>query len=343
MLKNWSLKNGSRLRGAFPRLATAVVLLSMLAITASAYTLVLRNGRRMEIPSEFSLTRTTLTYEISPGFNRTMQLILVDVAATERANHEAPGGFFKHTEEPPTTVTPEPVPQARRTLTNRDLAAVRQRRIESEQAYESRRTQLGLPSVEATRNRQEAEGAALRAQLREESAAKAREETYWRGRARELRNQIATLDTQTNYLRGRLSELNESSLNNRSWVTGVYPLWPDNGPWSGNGRWGSLPNQGLPGYRPARPVIGLGLPNPYGNPGGYGYPGTYGYPGAYGYPGGYGYPSGPFDNNGFSSDPAELNSRLDDLLVKRAGLAAQWRTLEDEARDARVPQVWLMP
>ena len=341
MLKNFSPTNESHLRSALRNLTAAVLLLLAFAVTASAYTLVFRDGRRIEIPSEFTVTRTMLTYEISPGFTKTMQTVLIDVAATERANNEAPGSFFKHTEEAP--VATEPVLKASRTLTNRDLATVRQRRIASEQAYESRRTELGLPTVEETRNRQEAEGAALRAQFREESVAKAREESYWRGRARELRTEIATVDTQINYLRGRVSELNESSLNNRSWVTGVYPLWPNNRPWSGNGRWGSLPNQGLPGYRPARPVIGLGLPSPYGYPGGYGYPGTYGYPGAYGYPGGYGYPSGPFDNNGFSSDPAELNSRLDDLLVRRAGLAAQWRTLEDEARDARVPQVWLEP
>src|SRR5947207_3629522 len=136
MLKNLSLTNGFHLRRALTNFAVAASLLLMLAITASAYTLVLRNGQRLEIPSEFTLTRTTLTYEASPGFSKTMQLILIDVAATERANHEAPGSFFKHGEEAP--VATEPVPKAVRTLTNRDLAAVRQRRIESERAYEKR-------------------------------------------------------------------------------------------------------------------------------------------------------------------------------------------------------------
>lgn len=313
MLKNLSPKNGSRLRGAFPRAAMAVVLLSMLAITARAYTLVLRNGQRMEIPSEFTLTNTTLTYEISPGFNKTMQLILINVAATERANNEAPGSFFKHTEEAP--VAAQPSFQARRTLTNRDLAAVRQRRIESEQAYEKRRKELSLPTVEETRNRQEAEGAALRAQVREESAARAREETHWRERARELRTEIAMTDNQINYLRGRLSEVNESSLVNRSWSTGGYPLWPDNRPW-GNGR-RPFPNYPFPGYRPARPNYGLGYP--------------------------YGYQPGPFDDFDNSYTRAELTNKLDDLLMRRTGLSVQWRALEDEARDARVPQIWLEP
>ena len=65
------------------------------------------------------------------------------------------------------------------------------------------------------------------------------------------------------------------------------------------------------------------------------------YPG-YGYPG-YGYPNGSINNPPYSSDPTELNGRLDGLLVRRQGLAMQWRQLEDDARDARVPQVWLEP
>jgi hypothetical protein len=29
--------------------------------------------------------------------------------------------------------------------------------------------------------------------------------------------------------------------------------------------------------------------------------------------------------------------------MKRAGLIAEWQAFEDEARDARVPQIWLEP
>jgi hypothetical protein len=319
---NLSPQNESRLRSALSRLVFAVVLLFTLVITASAYTLVFRNGQRTEIPSEFTLTRTTLTYEISPGFNKTMLLSLIDVAATERANNEAPGSFFKHREEAP--VVTQPAPRASRTLTNQDLVAVRQRRIESERAYESRRKELGLPTVEETRKRQDADEAILREQLREKSAAMVREETYWRERARELRLEIATVDTQINYLRGRLTEFNESSLITGSW-TSTYPIWP-NRQWPGNGQWRPYPNQRNRGYRPARPVYGLGFPYPYGYPQ---------------YP--YQYPTGPFDNFDNSSQQSELTNRLDDLLVRRAGLAAQWRALEDEARDARVPQIWLEP
>ena len=319
---NLSPTNESRLRSALRNLTAAVLLLLACAVTASAYTLILRNGVRMEIPSEFTLTKTTLTYEVSPGFNKTMQLILINVAATERANNEAPGSFFKHAEE--TSTVTQPAPQARRTLTNRDLAAVRQRRIESERAYEKRRAELGLPTVEETRTRQEAEAAVLHRRLREESVTKAREESYWRERARELRTEIAMTDSQISYLRGRLSEVNESSLANRSWVTDVYPIWPNNNRRLGNRQRQTFPNYPFPGsnypfpgYRPPRPVYGLGYP--------------------------YGYQPGPFDDFDNSRTRADLTNKLDDLLVRRTGLSVQWRALEDEARDARVPQVWLEP
>src|SRR5262245_20667925 len=178
MLKNASPVNGSLVRGPLPKLLGSVMLLLVLAITASAYTLVFRSGQRMEIPDEFTLTKTTLTYEISPGFNRTLVLTLIDVADTERANHEAPGSFFRHREEPANTAAAanEPPQRAVKTLTNIDLAQVRQRRVESEQAYEARRKELGLPTVADTRKRQDAEGDELRAQIRDEARSKREEE-----------------------------------------------------------------------------------------------------------------------------------------------------------------------
>ena len=336
------------LRPAFARPLAIIAFSLLIAVSASAYTIVLRDGRRIEIPSEFILTKTTLTYELSPGFNQTLVLSLVDIAATERANGEPLGGFFKHRQDANTTApnttganNNAPARPAVKTLTNLDLDAVRQRRVESEQAYESRRKQLGLPTVEESRRRQDAESAELREMARAKDEADARDEAYWKGRARELRNEIAMVDSQIGYLRGRVYDANQQAMQNRSWVTGVYPTWR-NGPLYPN-----FPNGRYPDARRSGPIIGMGLPNIYGSPNVYGYPGTYGYPGGYpgtyGYPG-YGYPNGSINNNPpYSSDPVELNGRLDDLLVRRQGLAMQWRQLEDEARDARIPQIWLEP
>jgi hypothetical protein len=295
----------------------------------------------MEIPQEFILTKTTLTYEISPGFNQTLLVTLIDIPATERANNESLGGFFKHKQDANSAPTNNPpaVGPAVRTLTNFDLDAVRQRRVESEQAYESRRKQLGLPTLEESRRRQDAEAVEMRDLARAKAEANARDEAYWRGRAHELRNEIAMIDSQIGYMRGRVYDANVNAMQNQSYVTGTYPIWRD-------GPLGRFPNGGLPRNRPARPQPGLGLPNIYGYPNIYGSPNVYGYPGPYGYPGTYGYPTypnGSINNPPYSSDPVELNSRLDDLLLKRQGLAMQWRQLEDDARDARIPQVWLEP
>jgi hypothetical protein len=383
MLKSRSFSKRSQLRNLFLQLASAGAVLLLLAITASAYTLVFRDGRRLEIPSEFTVTRTTVTFEMAPGFNKTLQVALLDVPATERANGEAPGSFFKHQEQQAATVEPStpPAPRTRstaaKTLSNSDLEAVRQRRIESEQAYEKRRQQLGLPTLAETRRRQAEDAASLQEYLREKARNNARDEAYWRGRARELRTEIASVDAGINYLRARLNESRESSSANQSIVTGVYPLWPYGRGRYGRGRtapWGGFPQNGYPNGPNGYPNGTYGYPNgTYGYPNGtYGYPnGTYGYPngpfgfpnGTYGYPNGpygypngtYGYPNGgygyptlgypqsPFGNFDNSAEQMDIKGRLDDMIVKRAALAAQWQALEDEARDARIPQVWLLP
>ena len=347
MIRNRLLENLAPARSFLLRSGIVVSLVCAFAVAASAYTLVFRNGNRMEIPDEFTVTRTTLTYEISPGFQKTILVSLIDINATERANNEPWGSFFKRSQiaqqRAQSSQTPEPLPPATpatRTVTNIDLAAIRERRLESEQAYEKRRLQLGLPTVAETRLRQQEDERIFRSDLRDRAAANSREESYWRGRARELRTEIATVDNQLNYVRTRLTEINESSRVTGS-VTQVYPNWPNYDPWSRNGRW----RRRIPQTTP--PIFGPQYP--YGYPNGYpnGYPQgqyPYGYPNQYPYPNQnpYGYPTLPYDADK-SIQHADLTRRLDDLLMRRAGLMAQWQALENEARDARVPQIWLEP
>ena len=280
------------------RSASVLVLLLALSIAASAYTLVFRDGRRLEVPADFTLTSTTLTYEVAPGFSKTVQLILLDVAATERANKESPGSFFKHGEQKSTTPSPAPTARARTTVTNSDLALAKRRRIESERAYEERRRELGLPSLEETRRRQAQEDAATNEWLRQRALAEASNEAYWRQRAAALRGEIASVDAGIGYLRARLGQVQQRfPLIMNPVVTGVFG-WP-------------------------QPVFGY----PYGYPG---WPGL-------------GLPTRSFDFDEDSYQRAQLTERLDGLMTTRAGLEAKWRQLEDEARDARVPQVWLEP
>jgi hypothetical protein len=359
MLRNRLLNKGVSVRSLLLKSGIVVVLICVFAVAASAYTLVFRNGNRMEIPDEFTVTRTTLTYEMAPGFQKTILVSLIDIGATERANNEPWGSFFKRSQiaqqrakTSQAVSPPEPTTQATKTVTNSDLAAIRQRRLESEQAYEKRRLQLGLPTVAETRLRQQEEERLFRSELRDRAASTSQEESFWRGRARELRTEIASVDNQLNYVRARLNEIKESSRVTGS-ITQVYPSWPDYGPWTRD-RWGRRNRR-----QTTPPIFGpqqnpYGYPNgqnPYGYPQGqypYGYPNPYpyGYPGQgpYGYPNQnpYGYPTSPYDFDK-SMQQADLTRRLDDLLIRRAGLTAQWQALEDEARDARVPQIWLEP
>ena len=300
---------------AFSRPALTVVMIILFAVPSNAYTLVLKDGRRMEIPDEFTVTQTTLSYEISPGFSKSMQVFFINIAATERANGEVPGSFFRHRQAPVDNEDVEPSRPAARTVTNRDLEPIRQRRVASEKAYEARRTQLGLPPVDETRRRQSAEADAFLETVRAKNNTRAQEERYWRGRARELRTQLAMLDGQISYVRARLNEVSENSLDDLV-ITEVYPIRPDR-----RSRF-PYPNQ-------------YPYPNSYPFPNQYPFPSQYPYP----YPNGYGYP--PPNDNSFQR--AQLTNRLDDLLTKRAALATQWWLLEDEARTARVPQVWLLP
>src|ERR1043166_7292555 len=135
------------------RFASSIFLLMVMASVTTAYTLVFRDGRRIEIPSGFTLTKVTLTYELSPGFTKTLSLSLLDIPATERANREPAGGFFKHMDRAETQSDPAPTQaaastaepatvrqrHARTTLTNRDLEPFEARRVEAERQYERRR------------------------------------------------------------------------------------------------------------------------------------------------------------------------------------------------------------
>jgi len=355
--------NAARAGSVLAKSGIAVVLVLIYSIAASAYTLVLRSGLSSEIPDEFTLTRTTLTYEVSPGFTKTIMVSSIDIPATERANNQPYGSFFKRSEpamvdpqSPPASPPAVPPSQAVKTVTNTDLAAFRQRRIESEKSYEKRRLQLGLPTVSDSRRRQAAEQDEYRAELRERFLADKEEERYWRTRARELRTEIAAVDNQINYVRGRLNEVNETVSTSGSW-TSTYQIWPSYDPWSNGRRRGNrspriiLGSQYPYGY-PNQYPYGYPNQNPYGYPNQnpYGYPNQYpyGYPnqGPYDYPQyPYGYPTGSYDDSreAAARERDDLTYRRNDLLVRRAGLASQWKALEDEARDARVPQKWLYP
>lgn len=318
-----------------------IVLLLLLPVVANAYTLVLRDGRRIEVPENFVLSSSTLTYEVSAGIQITVQLNAVDIAATEKANNETKGALLRRVankQTPPSTYS-KPSRSAN-TVTNEDLEAFRQTRVASEALYEKRRKELGLPSLEEARQAALAAGERAQAQLltlREEDQ---RSEVYWRNRAAELRADLADVTARINVVQARLNEL---PLNYAfGSFTTVAPL-----PFVPFGTVQSLRppqfvNAGSIGWRPGfGSTIGFGAAFPAARPFGpvrrpglgrrqFAQPGRFGTLIAL-----------PFDAYDNSYERASLISELNQLLTQRAGLQARWRELEDEARRSGAYPGWL--
>jgi len=180
----------------------AVVFLALTVSVVNAYTVVMRDGRRVEIPNEFTVTNSTLTYEAGNGIQITIQLNAVDIAATERANSEAQGSFRMKANAPKVPV--EAISQTRRAsavrkITNADLEKYRTARVESEK----RRQELGLPSLE---ERQREVAAIEDRTLEQVRSMREQEEAYWRSRADALRAEMAANEAQFGSLRQRQEE-----------------------------------------------------------------------------------------------------------------------------------------
>src|ERR1044072_6616142 len=126
-----------------------VVFLALTVSAVNAYTVVLRDGRRVEIPNEFTVTNSTLTYDVGNGMQGTMQLNTVDIAATERANGEARGASLNKANAPDIqSATLTRPARAGRSITNADRETFRRGRAENDKLDEERRRELGLPSME---------------------------------------------------------------------------------------------------------------------------------------------------------------------------------------------------
>lgn len=167
------------------RVVVATLVLALGVLSANAYTIVMRDGRRLEIPDKFSVTSSTITYEAGSDIQVTIQLNTVDVAATERANGEAPGAFLRKAGAPAPAASR---PRAGRSITNADLEPYRRARVEGEKDYERRRQESGVPSLEERRREVEEIQQRTLDQVRHMRQQREMEEAaYWRGRAEAMR------------------------------------------------------------------------------------------------------------------------------------------------------------
>jgi len=236
-----------RKRNLTGRVAVTALVLVIGAVSASAYTIVMRDGRHIEIPNNFTVTSSTLTYEVSDGMQVTVQLNTVDVAATERANGERAGSFLLKANAVRPAVAPASQvrrTRAQRSITNADLEQYRRARVDNEQAYERSRKELGLPSMEERRR----EVAAIQERTLEEvrnlrKQQEAEQEAAWRSRMELLRDQMDR--TQFGY--------GQRSVDDYSWAFPVGGFSSFDGFGFGNsfggfGRFGRLPVSLFPGF-----------------------------------------------------------------------------------------------
>lgn len=233
------MRSFKRLIGLAGQPLAALCMLLVLVSTTSAYSIVMRGGKRVEIPAQFSVTGTTLTYEAAPGFLITLQMAAIDIPATELANNEAPGSLMRRAVEKIQTgleTDVSQVPKAARSITNRDLASFQRVRLDSEQAYEQRLKDQGLPPLAVLR----AEAAANSERSWQEMARK-RAEVEAKEKALELQAQIAALAAQLSVLQARGNEVSaepQSPFNTFDNGYSVFDSYGQYGPYDPYGSYG---------------------------------------------------------------------------------------------------------
>jgi|ERR1041384_4632233 hypothetical protein len=176
------------------RILFAALFLSLTVSVVNAYTVVMRDGRRVEIPNEFTVTNSTLTYDVGSGMQVTIQLNTVDIAKTEQVNAESAGALLRRASASQVSVEPQRRTSAGRSITNADLEKFRQARVENE----NRRRELGLPSME---ERQQQVALIEDRTLEQVRSMRAQEEAYWRSRAEAFRAEAAANEAQFGSLR----------------------------------------------------------------------------------------------------------------------------------------------
>lgn len=332
------------------RLLPALVLTCLLPCAVSAYTIIMRGGRRVEAPDSFVVTQTTLTYPVARGLNVTWQLSQIDIAATERANNESAGSLLRRSnarsgqETALLVVSTASAQQARRTLTNRELEPARHARLESERAYEAHRKELGLPAPINEQRSAAEETEALHRIARRYAMETAQAENYWRSRAATLRAETVALDAEIDYLRTRVATTDNYAAGSFAVLTPFNPFFggrpfPSAVPlgsfnansfgtttqlggsiaFGGATRGQILLNQQSASSTFQRRVIGT--PNVFAAP--------------------VAIFAVPF--NYAAADESALRIRLAELEAAHAGLVARWQQLEDEAHRAGALPGWLRP
>jgi hypothetical protein len=231
------------------RILFIVFVLILLPVVAQAYTLVLKDGRRIEVRNQYRIVNELAVFTLPEGNRLSISLEKINVSETELANGDEPGMFVKNATSPPKVSDKSAPTDAAKTdeespivasskpgakkLTNKDFERYRVRREEMAQdvarrnaakvgkqepveaSTESGGKTASNQSNPVSENDKEADILAKRRELE-----KSKEE-YWRGRAKALLTQMRVQEEQIVVLQAQLEENRRTALNNNQSVS-VY-------------------------------------------------------------------------------------------------------------------------
>lgn len=208
------------------RILAAIFIALLLPLAAHAYTLVLKDGRRMEVRGEYRIVNDIAVFTLPEGNRFSVSLEKINIAETELANGVDQGDFVKNAVAPPkagdqkasnskTDEDENPIQVSSRSgqrLTNSDFERYRVRREEMARDVQRRKAAAKGTSEE------EPSPATVQAAKDEEIAAKRREfekskEDYWRGRSRALLTKMRIEEEQIITVSAQLEENRRSALN----------------------------------------------------------------------------------------------------------------------------------
>lgn len=239
------------------RLLLSFAVLLILPAIATAYTLVLKDGKRIEVKPQYRIVGELVVFSYPDGHRFSVPLANVSIEETELANGLMPGSFVKNVTEPPKigekTTQPSQANQAdspfvgrvtKKKITNADFEAYKARRLETERELQRRELDrmaadpTYVPYSAARADEAERLASAMR---REREKAK---EEYWRGRTRELLTQFQVVEDQIAIITAQI-EQNRTPVSPP--ITSIYnppglgisigglPIWVGRRPWGG---WG---------------------------------------------------------------------------------------------------------
>lgn len=291
------------------RLLLSFTALLILPAIAAAYTLVLKDGKRIEVKPQYRIVGELVVFSYPDGHRFSVPLSNVSIEETELANGLMPGSFVKNVTEPPKIGEAPPTNQpqndspfvgrvTKKKITNADFESYKARRLETERELQKRElarmasdpTYIPRSSV----NTDEVERLAY-AMRREQEKAK---EEYWRGRTRELLTQFQVVEDQIAIITAQMEQNRNPNISPP--ITSIYnppglgiriggvPIWLGSRPWGSSST-----------------VVINNQPNPQ------------------------------------QTRAMNLQERLTDLLIRRQELIVQYDRLLEEGRKAGALPGWL--